>query len=289
MKIDGTAIALGIQQILANQVAILRKEEIIPHLAVILIGNDTSSQVYVGRKQKLGEKIGALVTLDQLRITTKKNTVFALINKLNNNPLVHGIIIKRPTGIIIEKSELDLSVDPKKDVDGFHPKSYFNPPVAEAVIRIIYSIFSQNNLKKKFTLNSKFLSWLSSKKILIIGRGETAGKPVSSYFSKLNIGHTIGHSKTKNLSQICRDSDIIVSCVGKSNIVRRDMLNDNSIVIGVGLHPENEKLQTDYNQEEIVKIAKYYTPVPGGVCPVNVACLFANLIRAVELNKHLSS
>lgn len=279
MKIDGTAIALGIQETLTCQVALFKKENIIPHLAVILIGNDPSSVIYVGRKQKLGEKIGVLVTLNHLPVSIDKESVFKLIEKLNNDRLIHGIIIQRPTGIPIEKEQLDLSVSPDKDVDGFHPESLFNPPVAEAVIRILYSIFNPN----KFSLDSKFHSWLSSKKILVIGRGETAGKPVADYLTKLNIPHLVGHSQTKNLGQICCESDIIISCVGKSNIVRQEMINSNSILIGVGLHQEFDKLQTDYKQEEISRKAKYYTPVPGGVGPVNVACLFENLISAARV------
>ena len=125
-------------------------------------------------------------------------------------------------------------------------------------------------------------SVLAEKKILIIGRGETAGRPIAKYLTKNKLPFTVAHSGTGDLKQLTLTSDIIISAVGKPNIVRHDMISEKTVLIGVGLHPENDHLATDYNQEEIAGKALFYTPVPGGVGPVNVAMLMENVIIAAE-------
>ena len=133
------------------------------------------------------------------------------------------------------------------------------------------------------TENSNFFEWLNYKKILVIGRGETAGKPIAKYLTKNKIQFTVAHSSTENLKSATLSADIIISAVGKPNIVRHEMIPNKTILIGVGLHPENDRLETDYIQEEIADKALFYTPVPGGVGPVNVAMLMTNVVIAAEL------
>ncbi len=300
MKIDGKFIAEEIKNKLKKQISLLRSRNIYPYLAVILIGDDPASKIYVCRKKKIGEEIGAKITNYKLQITNEmnklqnektKNKLISLVTRLNHDKLVHGIIIQRPVPLDITKEELDLMVVPEKDVDGFHPKSLFDPPIAKAVEKILEWIYkSGKNTSEVLRSDSSevkefrkdYTKWLKEKEILIIGRGETAGQPLDKYFTKLNIPHSIAHSQTKNIKELCLSSDIIISCVGRSHIVRQDMITKKTILIGVGLHPENEKLATDYDQEEIASKAGYYTPVPGGVGPVNVACLFRNLLSAVK-------
>lgn len=288
MRIDGKSIAVEIKENLKNQVLILKKKKIHPHLAVILIGNDPSSQTYIRQKKINGEKIGLKLSIfhypclagrQALSIGLKEKFV-KLINKLNHDPKVHGIIIQRPVPINIDKKELDTLVSPQKDVDGFHPKSCFDPPVGLAVLKILEWVYRQTIDEHN---NYSFPGWLQKQKILVIGRGETAGKPIAKYFSKKNIKFTVAHSKTVNLKKLCLAADIIIPCVGKPNIVRHNMINKKTILIGVGLHPEEEKLAPDYNQEEITQKAAFYTPVPGGVGPVNVAFLLQNLVNAASL------
>jgi methylenetetrahydrofolate dehydrogenase (NADP+)/methenyltetrahydrofolate cyclohydrolase len=278
MKIDGKQIASQIKEELKAKVVALRRKKILPHLAVVLVGNDQNSIIYIRRKQKLGEEIGVKVTVYRIEVSKdgkkEKERLLALINKLNKDKTVHGIIIQRPVPLEMDKEELDEIVIPKKDVDGFHPKSPFTPPVALAVIKLLKWVYATNNN------SSQFLSWLAKQKILIIGRGETAGKPIAKTFEKMKIPFLVGHSQTNNLKELCLKSTIVISCVGKPNILRHMTINEKSIVIGVGLHLENGKLATDYNQEEIGAKAAYWTPIPGGVGPVNVACLFENLLKS---------
>lgn len=305
MRIDGKLIASQIKSGLKKKIERLQEINIIPHLAVILIGDDPSSQTYVRQKQKIGEELGVKVSLfllDQFKTRSDlARELKNLLKKLNLDPLVHGIIIQRPLPIDISKEELDSLVVPSKDVDGFHPHSPFTPPIASAVIKILEWVYKSGKNTSVLPeapktpqgwqaeshdspgveeISKDFINWLKTNEILIIGRGETAGKPIAETLQKMGIKITVAHSKTANFKKLCLESNIIISCVGKPNVVRQDMVTSNTFLIGVGLHQENGKLLTDYDQEEIADKVAYWTPVPGGVGPVNVACLFDNLIVA---------
>ena len=286
MRIDGKHIAAEIKSKLKVQVEDLKSKGIFPHLFVILIGDDPASVTYVGQKQKVADEIGVKLSVIRKQRTKNKEQIINIVKKLNYDPLVHGIIIQRPLPLDIDKEELDKLVVPEKDVDGFHPNSPFTPPVASAVLKIIEWVSKDccSNMESPLKQNycQPFKSWLKEKKILVIGRGETAGKPIADTLKKMGIPFTLAHSKTTNINELCLTSNIIISCVGRPNVVRHNMISSKTVLIGVGLHSENGKLQTDYNQEEIAGIASYYTPVPGGVGPVNVACLFENLITACK-------
>lgn len=272
MVIDGRYIASEIEDSLRLQIASLKNKNIQPALAVILIGDDPSSQKYISRKIITGQKLSLRVIPYRFPPTISVFDLKELIEKLNQDKTIHGIIIQRPVPLAISAEKLNLLVLPSKDVDGFHPKSQFNPPVALAVEAILKSVHPAN-----------FRNWLKNINIVVIGRGETAGKPIAKYLKKINLKYTVAHSQIKNLTKQISAADIIISCVGKSNIVRHNMINSASIIIGVGLHPEDNKLKPDYNQEEIASKAAYYTPVPGGVGPVNVAMLMKNVIQAAKI------
>ncbi len=307
MLIDGKIIASQIKSELKEKISSLKLKNIIPQLAVILVGNDPGSEAYVRQKEKVGEEIGAMVSVYRFAISESdkdtsgvarrdspdgggiKKELIDLVNKLNADKSVHGIIIQRPVPIDISKEELDLLVIPKKDVDGFHPDSSFTPPIASAVSKILEWVYKSAEDTPGESLRATpgveefskdFINWLRKQKILVIGRGETAGKPIAETLQKMKIKITIAHSKTNNLEKLCLSSNIIISCVGRANIVRHDMVLPTTLLIGVGLHQENGKLATDYDQEDIANKVAYFTPVPGGVGPVNVACLFENLIIA---------
>lgn len=289
MIIDGRLIASEIKSRLKDQVLALRNKKITPHLAVILIGDDKSSIIYVSQKQKAADFIGAKISIIRKSNNFDCTKLSQIVEKFNNDPKVHGIIIQRPLPFSYDRNKLDNMVIPAKDVDGFHPKTKFTSPVASAVLRILEYVYmtSKSHLyaiaQKRD--NVKFTNWLKNQKILVIGRGETAGKPIANYFMKNNIKITVAHSQTADMRQLCLASDIIITCVGRPHIVRHDMVNKKTILIGVGLHPENDKLQTDYDQSDISGKVAYYTLVPGGVGPVNVACLFENLINSGKLLK----
>lgn len=292
MKIEGKLIASKITENLKKQIVNLRSKKIIPNLVVIFVGNDPASATYVKRKEILAKEIGVKISI--IRINPKLNqeaTLKKLVQRLNQNASIHGVIIQRPVPLPITTQELNNLVVPAKDVDGLHPSTSFTPPVALAVTAILEYIFlkpriklwTQKQVTAKFGVSKKLLNCLQKRKILIIGRGETAGKPIADTLIKMGIKFTVAHSRTDNLIGLCLSSNIIISCVGKANIVRPDMVKNETILIGVGLHPENEKLQADYIQEEIAKKVAFYTPVPGGVGPVNVACLYLNLLQAAKI------
>lgn len=276
MKIDGRLIAHRLKAKL--QVSISRLSAS-PHIAVVLVDNDPSSLAYIEQKVKVGKEIGAQVAVFRFPKSVSATEFFHLIEKLNKDNTVNGIIIQRPLPIDIDKEKLNTSVVPQKDVDGFHPTSIFSSPVACAVIKILQWVHQDIKNNKPVP---DFTSWLKTHTILVIGRGETAGKPIANYLNKKKYQVTIAHSKTKNIKDLCLRSDIIISCVGQPNVVRHNMVTNKTILLGVGMHSENGKLKADYIQEEIANKVTYYTPVPGGVGPVNVACLFENVLEAAE-------
>lgn len=301
MKIDGRLIATSIKTTLRDKITALKAGNITPALAIILIGNDPASIAYIRQKIKVGESLGIKIFTFQFSIFKPKEDLIKFINKLNADKSVHGIIIQRPVPIDITKDELDRLVIPAKDVDGFHPDSPFTPPIALAVEKILEWVFLQETTHNLQPTTCNFFSWLQRKKILVIGRGETGGKPIVDLLGERGVGYSVAHSRTRNTDELIHNSNIIISCVGEGYknilrrdndvkylpVVRRENLQRGSIVIGVGLHSENGKLKADYNEDEIKDMAAYYTPVPGGVGPVNVACLFSNLILSFKLLKSL--
>ena len=285
MKIDGRQIATLITDQLKIHVTRLKKN-INPHLAVILVGDDLSSIAYINQKKRIAAEIGAQITVYHLPATTQTGELRKLTFNLNLDLLVHGVIIQRPVPLDISKDQLDSMVTPDKDVDGFHPQTQFTPPIAAAVLKILewgsYDVCNNPESPLKQNFCETFPSWLQKQKILVIGRGETAGKPIAYTLTKMGVAFEVAHSKTTNLEELCLVANIIISCVGKRNILRHSMVSNKTILIGVGLHTENGKLKTDYDQEEIASKVAYYTPVPGGVGPVNVACLFENLLEGIQ-------
>lgn len=261
MKIDGKQIASNILEELKPKVEELKNKSIIPTLAIILIGDDEASKSYIKQKQLKAEEIGAEIRLFHYD-TTSEGDLINLIQKLNEDNSIHGIIVQRPLPHYFDRSKISELINPDKDVDGFNSNSKFNAPVAEAIIEIFKSI----NLE------------LDSKKIVLIGKGETAGGPIYKLLSEKGFNIEVITHETKNPDEIIKNADIIISAVGKENIINPDILNSKQILIGVGLFIKDGKLKGDYNEAEVENKVKYFTPVIGGVGPINVACLMRNLI-----------
>lgn len=262
MRIDGKVIADKILSELAEKV---RTFKITPTLAVILVGDNPASLSYIKQKQIAAEKIGAKIELHQI----KQEELEGVVKKCNDDPKIHGIIIQRPLPV---PSDLVNSVKPQKDVDGFVPHSPFTVPVAAAVLKILEEIHPDD-----------FANWLKNQCSVVMGRGETAGKPIANLLGEQGCMISVIHSQTTNPTEVIKKMNIIVSCVGKERVITAPMIAPNTILIGVGIwRDETGKLRGDYEEDEIKDVAAYYTPMPGGVGPVNVACLMQNLVLAAQ-------
>jgi methylenetetrahydrofolate dehydrogenase (NADP+) / methenyltetrahydrofolate cyclohydrolase len=271
MRIDGKQIAQNILNNLKEKINELKKEDIVPHLAIIIVGNDPASVAYVRQKELKAKSIGAQTTILKLDQQTSEADLLKIVEKWNTDRNIHGIIVQQPLPRQINTQIITQAIDPKKDVDGFNSKSKFEMPIAMAVLEILKSV-SSVPLK----------GWFRSRNIAIIGKGETGGKPIINAMHKLGIEPFVIDSRTKNLQDIIRNADIIISAVGKTNVVRPEMIKQGVILIGVGQCRENGKIVGDYDEEKIKDIASFYTPTPGGVGPVDVACLLKNAILAAE-------
>lgn len=275
MKIDGKAIADTILTGLQKEATHLARA---PSLAVILVGDNPASLAYIKQKQNAAQKIGAKIIFNHQQSAISSVTLKTLVDQYNNDPSINGLIIQRPLPSHMRDVTAILNaVNPKKDVDGFVPNSPFDVPVASAVGEILNEVHSQEKNKQEF------FPWLREKNIVVVGRGETAGAPIASYLRKLKCATSVIHSQTPNPEQLLKDADIIVSCVGKSRVVAPGAIKPGVILISVGIWRDSDgKLHGDYDEEEIANVASFYTPTPGGVGPVNVACLMKNLLQAAS-------
>lgn len=303
MKVNGTEIATKLYEDLQTRVNKLKKKNlpagrhgVTPHLVVFLVGENPASVAYVTLKQKKGEDIGAKVTILRYDTSVTTKDLAEKVKLLNDDPYVHGILIQRPLPDQIDVEQLELLTNPEKDIDGFHPDSPYILPLPLAVVKILEEIhklegakrtsfaetkeLKEKNLKKT---SDSFLVWLRNKNIVVIGKGPTGGGPVLEYLISLKVIPHIIDSKTKNPDALMQAADIVISCVGKPNIVTHDKIKKGVILISVGLfRNKDNKLSGDYDVAEIEDKASYYTPTPGGVGPVNVAMLMENLLTATE-------
>ncbi len=317
MLIDGRTIANHILASLISRVDELQETyDVQPHLVVIRVGDDPATTSYVNQKAKKAKEIGALVSAYNFPDTITQEKLQESIDFLQNKTDIHGLILQLPVPPHIEYEKLILDILPDKDVDGFRPNSPFTIPIASAVVKILELVYAkelekrnlgvtragdpqklsgQNEAKEAISesgesagpqvdiINSTFHSWLTSKKIVVIGKGKTGGEPIIDILRKQGAKVTVIDSSTMNPELITKKADIIVTAVGRPSTLTADMIKKDVILLGVGLSMDTDvKFVGDYNEEEIKDIASWYTPTPGGVGPVNVACLMENLVIAAE-------
>lgn len=281
MRIDGRAIADQILDTLRAKVSTIKKRGVTPTLAVILVGNDAGSISYIKQKEKAAQGIGAKLLLEQLPETTSLEILDSTIARYNHDPSVHGLIVQRPVPLTGAQKILE-KVSSIKDIDGFIQNSPFQVPVARAVLTILTAI--HHHLKEKKLITKDFLPWLRSENVAIVGRGETAGRPIAQLFETYQCTPFVIHSKTPQPADILKRATILISCVGKSRVITKSNITGGAIVIAVGLfRGVDGKLHGDYEEDEIKDLASFYTPTPGGVGPVNVAALMQNLVDACML------
>lgn len=244
----------------------LTKRGITPKIAIITLGDESSWERYVRQKIKVAGELGIAAVLINLKDADQVKLI-ETIKKIDDDKSFHGIIVQRPMPPNIEKVAVIESISNKKDVDGFRADSIFKVPVWLAVKRLIEQATAEDWKKLKF---------------VVIGKGETAGGPIANGLKSTGIIPSIIDSKTENTGEILKAADVIISCVGKSRVVRKEHIKKGVILIGVGTHDENGKTCGDFEESEIEDIAASYTPTPGGVGPVNLSYLYSNLIQAAK-------
>lgn len=283
MLIDGKMLADSILAKLGETVSTLKEGNIIPTLAVILVGDDPGSVSFIKQKQKAADRIGAKLILEQLPDTTTRETLQSAVAHYNNDRAVHGLIIQRPVPKKLgDVGDILNSINPASDVDGFIPNSPFEVPVSRAVLTILEFVHRQ--FTDAQLIHDEFKPWLTDQAIAIVGRGDTAGKPIAAALAKYDCATSIIHSRTANPTEILKKATVIISCVGKEKIIAKSAITPGVILISVGIWRDVDgKVHGDYDPDDIADTASFYTPTPGGVGPVNVACLMHNLVDAAVM------
>ena len=270
--IDGKLFSRKLRDQVAEHVTVLKKEhKVTPGLAVVLVGEDPASQVYVRSKGKQTIEAGMNSYEHKLNEDTSEADLLELVNRLNGDDEVHGILVQLPLPKHIDKQKVIEAIDPSKDVDGFHPMNVGN-------LSSGYESSVPCTPLGCYLLIKKIEPNLSGKKAVIVGRSNLNGKPMTQLLLKENCTVTITHSKTKDLKAECLEADIIVAAVGIPELVKGDWVKKDSIVIDVGINKTDKGIVGDVAFNEVSKNAKALTPVPGGVGPMTIACLLKNTV-----------
>ncbi len=274
--IDGKEIAKDIREKVKETVAAYRAEGISPRLAVILVGDDPASVWYAKSKQKAAEKIDILYDFYELPADTPEADVIALVEKLNSDADVHGIMVELPLPKHMDKDRVMAAVSPVKDVDGVNPinRGYILqgseglfPATPESCIECVLSTGVN----------------LQGKKAVIVGRGETVGKPLVFMLLKYNPTITICHSRTADLAKEVKEADVVIAAVGKAGLVTGDMLKPGAIVVDAGVNEVEGGYVGDVDFESAEKVASAISPVPGGVGSLTTVLLFRNLMKGMKM------
>lgn len=275
--IDGKAVSKAVRQRVAAETEELKKKGITPGLAVILVGDDPASQVYVRNKERACEEVGFYSEKYTLPENTTQEELNALVDKLNARKEISGILCQLPLPKHLDDKAVINRIDPKKDVDAFHPENvgaimigdyHFLPCTPAGVMELIHSTGVE----------------ITGKKAVVIGRSNIVGKPMAMLLLHENATVEITHSKTKNLADITRTADILVAAIGKAGFVTADMVKEGAVVIDVGMNRNAEgKLCGDVDFDDVSKKCSYITPVPGGVGPMTISMLMQNTLTAAKI------
>ena len=275
--IDGKAVSKAVRQRVAAETEELKNKGITPGLAVILVGDDPASQVYVRNKERACEEVGFYSEKYTLPENTTQEELNALVDKLNARKEISGILCQLPLPKHLDDKAVINRIDPKKDVDAFHPENvgaimigdyHFLPCTPAGVMELIHSTGVE----------------ITGKKAVVIGRSNIVGKPMAMLLLHENATVEITHSKTKNLADITRTADILVAAIGKACFVTADMVKEGAVVIDVGMNRNAEgKLCGDVDFDDVSKKCSYITPVPGGVGPMTISMLMQNTLTAAKI------
>lgn len=275
--IDGKKISSEIKNELKEKVAALKAEGKEITLAVIQVGNDPASSVYVGNKKKSCEFIGIRSLAYELPEETSEGELLALVEELNQRKDVHGILVQLPVPKHINEDKIIKAIAPAKDVDGFHPQSVGalsigQPGFVSCTPAGIIQLLKRSGIE------------IDGKECVVVGRSNIVGKPMALLLLRENGTVTICHSHTKDLKEVCKRADILVAAIGKPKFFNHEYVKEGAVVIDVGIHRnENNKLCGDVDYEDVFPHVSAITPVPGGVGPMTIAMLMYNCVQAAEM------
>ena len=283
MIIDGKKFAQELRNEIKKEIESIKKtRNATPGLTVILVGNHTPSEIYVRNKELSAKEVGITSEVIRFESSITQEKLIEVIHGLNKDKKVHGILVQLPLPPHINGSKIIEEIDPKKDVDGFHPVNVGNLSSGKDSLVPCTPLGSYLLIKNV----QKNLTGLEA---LIIGRSNLNGKPMAQLLLKEDCTVTIGHSKTKNLKELCQKADIVVAAVGRANLVKGDWVKEGAIVIDVAINREEDKTEKkgykivgDVEFDSVVKKARAITPVPGGVGPMTIACLLNNTLKAFK-------
>ena len=274
--IDGKIISNQIKEELKEKVSKLKAEGKTSCLAVIQVGNDPASSVYVGSKKKTCGQLGIESLSFELEESTTQDELIAVIHDLNSNEKVNGILVQLPLPSHIDEDLIIRTIDPDKDVDGFHPMNVGRLWIGERGFLSctpagVIQLLKRSNIS------------IEGKHCVIIGRSNIVGKPMAALLIRENGTVTITHSRTKNLKEVTSSADILIVAIGRKKFVTSDFVKEGAVVVDVGIHrDENNKLCGDVDYDDVVNKVSAITPVPGGVGPMTIAMLMNNCVEAVN-------
>lgn len=276
-RIDGKAVSAKVREEVAKEVAALKEQGVCPGLAVVIVGDDPASRIYVNNKKKACQATGIYSEEYALPAETTQEELLALVDKLNHKKDIHGILVQSPLPKGLDEEAVVEAIDPKKDVDAFHAYNVgkimlgdyqFLPCTPAGIMELL----------KAYDIS------VEGKRCVVIGRSNIVGKPMAMLLLHQNGTVTVCHSRTKDLPEVTRQADILVSAVGKSHFITADMVRPGAVVIDVGMNrDENGKLCGDVDFDQVEPIASYITPVPGGVGPMTIAMLLKNTVTAAKM------
>ena len=281
--IDGKQFAVNLRSRIGAETSKLKEHGVTPGLAVVLVGEDPASQVYVKSKSKQAQEAGITAIDKKLPATASEDELLSIVNELNNDPAVHGILVQLPLPDQIDSDKVLRAIAPEKDVDGFHP--------------VNVGLLGSGQMDRAFVpctplgcllmLKDHFGN-LNGKNAVVVGRSNIVGKPMAMLLLGENCTVTVAHSRTQNIEAVCREADILVAAVGRPEMVKGSWIKPGATVIDVGINriPKEDgksRLVGDVAFDEAKEVAGAITPVPGGVGPMTIACLLANTVRSAAM------
>jgi methylenetetrahydrofolate dehydrogenase (NADP+)/methenyltetrahydrofolate cyclohydrolase len=281
--ISGKEISRKIREELKEEIARLKDKGIVPGLATVLVGEDPASKVYVRNKVKACEELSIYSEQHNLPESTTSQELLDLISRLNEDPKIHGILVQLPLPKHIDEAQVLYAIDPKKDVDGFHPTNvglFFTEKRFNDMIE--KNLFLPCTPHGIIELLKRSGVEIGGKEAVVLGRSNIVGKPLSYLLMANDATVTICHSKTKNLKGVCSKADILIVAIGRAKFVGADMVKEGAVVVDVGVNRTEEGLVGDVDFEKVKEKASMITPVPGGVGPMTITMLLVNTVKSAK-------